>query len=89
MSKLQYRLFIVLYADVIEGDMSFADSVAILKLNGIEIATLNSWNENGEIIIDYDNLEEVRIPLKLLIMVDILKITVNQSTRIILLIMRV
>ncbi|MEE1117384.1 MAG: hypothetical protein VZQ62_04550 [Methanosphaera sp.] len=42
-----------------EGDMSFADFVAILKLNGIEIATLNSWNENGEIIIDYDNLEEV------------------------------
>lgn len=59
MSKVQYRLFIVLYKDYFEGDMSFSDFVAILKLNGIEIASLNSWNENGEIIIDYDNLEDV------------------------------
>lgn len=58
-SKVQYRLFIVLYKEYFEGDISFSDFVAILKLNGIEIASLNTWNENGEIIIDYDNLEDV------------------------------
>lgn len=59
MNKVQYRVFIVLFKEYFEGDMSFSDFVAILKINGIEIATTNSWNENGEIILDYDNLDEV------------------------------
>ena len=59
LSKLQYRLFITLYADFLEGDMDFSDFVAILKLNGIEIARVSNWDENGEIILDYNDLSEV------------------------------
>ena len=59
MTKAQYRLFITLYAEFFEGDISFSDLVAILKLNGIEIDSTNAWDENGVIIIDYDNLEDV------------------------------
>ena len=66
MSKVQYRLYIVLLKEYLEGDISFEDFVVILKLNGIEIATLNDWNENGEIIIDYDNLEDVPDTIEIL-----------------------
>lgn len=59
LSKPQYRLLITLYQEFLEGDMSYSDFVAILKLNGIEIARVADWNENGELILDYDDLSEV------------------------------
>lgn len=59
LTKEKYILLITLYSEYFSGDMSFSDFVAILKLNGIEIATLNNWDENGEITIEFDNLDEV------------------------------
>ena len=59
LSKAKYRLFITLYAEYLEGDMSYSDLVAILKLNGIEIASVSNWDANGQIILEYDDLSEV------------------------------
>ena len=58
-TKAQYILLITLYGDYLEGDMSFSDLVAVLKLNGIEIASTNEWDENGVISLTYDDLSEV------------------------------
>ena len=59
MTKAQYILFIQLYAQFLEGDMSFSDFVAILKINGVEIDTTAAWDENGLITLVYDDLSEV------------------------------
>ena len=39
--------------------MSYEDFVAILQLNGIEIDRIASWDDNGQLILEYDNLEDV------------------------------
>ena len=59
MTKEQYKLFINLYGEFLDGDMSFSDFIVVLKLNGIEIASTNSWDENGQITLTYDDINEV------------------------------
>ena len=59
MTKEQYILFITLYGELLEGDISFSDFMVVLKLNGIEIASTNAWDENGQITLTYDDISEV------------------------------
>ena len=59
MSKLKYRIFITLYKEYFNGNMSYSDFVAILKQNGIEIGRSNAWNSNGEIILEYETINDV------------------------------
>jgi hypothetical protein len=59
MTKEQYILFITLYGEFLDGDMSFSDFMVVLKLNGIEIASTNAWDENGQIKLTYDDISEV------------------------------
>ena len=39
--------------------MSYADFVAILKQNGIEIGRVANWDANGQLVLEYDTIEEV------------------------------
>ena len=59
LSKAKYKLFITLYAQYFDGEMSFEDFIAILKINGIEVASVSNWNSDGQIVLEYDNLEDV------------------------------
>ena len=53
----KYRLYIYLYSKYMNGTMTYNDFVAILKTNNITIIE-NNW-ENGQIIIEYNDIKEV------------------------------
>jgi phosphatidate phosphatase APP1 len=58
-TMVKYKLLITLYAEYFTGELSYDDFVAILKINGIEIASVSNWDSNGQIVLEYDNLDDV------------------------------